>query len=66
MKVALCRMECIHMTEATVNILRIYFSYNNKFEQEKNLSYIVKIQNILKLWKFRNLTIAGELSLLRH
>ena len=54
------------MMEATVNILRIYFSYNNKFEQEKNLSYIVKIQNILKLWKFRNLTIAGELSLLRH
>ena len=53
------------MMEATVNILRIYFSYN-KFEQEKNLSYIVKIQNILKLWKFRNLTIAGELSLLRH
>ena len=38
--------------------MRIYFSYNKKLEQEKNfLNHIVKIQNILKLWKLRNLTI---------
>ena len=51
-------MECIDLTDYVIKILRIYFSYNKKLEQEKNLlNHIVKIQNILKLWKLRNLTI---------
>ena len=34
----------------------------HKLEQEKNfLNHIVKIQNILKLWKLRNLTIEGRI-----
>ena len=45
-----------------IKILGIYFSYNKNLEQEKNfLNHIVKIQNILKLWKLRNLTIEGRI-----
>ena len=61
-KMALCGMDCIDLTEDVIKILGIYFSYNKKLEQEKNfLNHIVKIQNILKLWKLRNLTIEGRI-----
>ena len=59
---ALCGMHCIDLTEDVIKILGIYFPYNNKIEQEKNfLNHFVKIQNILKLWKLRNLTIEGRI-----
>ena len=49
-KMTLCGMDCIDLTEDVIKILGIYFSYNKKLEQEKNfLNHIVKIQNILKL-----------------
>ena len=55
-------MECIDLTDVVIKILRIYFSYNKKLEQEKNfLNHIVKVQKILKLWKLRNLTIDGRI-----
>ena len=58
----LCGMKCIDLTDDVINTLGIYFSYNKKLEQEKNfLNHIVKIQNILKLWKLRNLTIEGRI-----
>ena len=59
---ALCGRDCIDLMEDVIKILGIYFSYNKKLEQEKNfLNHIVKIQNILKLWKLRNLTIEGRI-----
>ena len=61
-KMALCGMDCIDLTEDVIKILGIYFSYNKKLEQEKNfLNHIVKIQNTLKLWKLRNLTNEGRI-----
>ena len=54
---ALCGMEYIDLTEDLKEIFGIYFPYNKKLEQEKNfLNHIVKIQNVFKLWKLRNLT----------
>ena len=59
---ALCGMECINLMHDVLKILGIYFFDNKKFEQEKNfLNHIVKIQNILKLWKLRNLAIEGRI-----
>ena len=55
-------MKGISLTDDVIKFLGIYFSYNKKLEQEKNfLNHIVKIQNILKLWKLRNLTIEGRI-----
>ena len=58
----LCGMDCIDLTEDVIKILGIYSSYNKKLEQEKNfLNRIVKIQNTLKLWKLRHLTVEGRI-----
>ena len=37
---AFCGMECIDVTDDVMKILGIYFSYNQKIEQEKNLKYL--------------------------
>ena len=59
---ALCGMECVDLTDDVIKILGIYFSYNKKLKQEKNiLNHTVKIQNIIKLWKLRKLTIEGKI-----
>ena len=61
-KMILCGMDSIDLMEDVIKILGIYFSYNKKLEQEKNfLNHIVKIHNILELWKLRNLTIEGRI-----
>ena len=63
---ALCGMECNDLTRDVIKILGIYFSYNKKLEQEKNFfNHIVKIQNILKLWKLRNLSIEGRIAVFK-
>ena len=57
-----CGMECIDLMSTVIKILGNYFSYNKKLEQQKNFfNHIVKIQNILKLWKLRNLSIEGRI-----
>ena len=54
-------MECINLTDYVIKILGIYFSYDKKIKQEKNLlNNIAKIQNILQFWKFGDLTIEGR------
>ena len=61
-KMALYGMECIDLTDDVIEIPDIYISYNKKIKQDKNLlNHIVKIQNILKLWKLINLTIEGRI-----
>ena len=61
-KLALCRIKCIDLASNVIIISGIYFYYNKKLEQEKNFfNHIVKIQNILKLWKLRNLSIEGRI-----
>ena len=51
-KMELCGMECIDLTSDIIKILGIYFSCNKKFERNKNFfNHILKILNILKLWK---------------
>ena len=63
---ALCGMECINLTDDVIKVLGIYFFYNKKIEQEKNfLNHIVKIQNILRLWNLRNLTIEGRIVVIK-
>ena len=61
-KMALCGMECIDLRSDVIKILGIYFSHNKKLEQEKKFfNHTVKIQNIFKLWKQRNLSIEGRI-----
>ena len=52
--VALCGMTCVNLNKETVKILGVHFSYNKNLEQDTNFcEYIVKTENILKLWRMK-------------
>ena len=58
---AVCGMKCIDLTNETIKILGIHFSYNSKKMNEENFSKSVsKIQNVLGLWRNRSLTLEGR------
>ena len=62
----LCGMECIDLTKNSVKIPGIHFSYNKKIENEENLlSLLKKIENVLKIWKIRNLTDQGKITIFK-
>ena len=47
--------------EYTIEILGIHYSYNKQLENDKNFKkYIAKIENVLKLWRARNLSFEGK------
>ena len=53
------------MNEA-VKILGCHFSYNRTLQQENNFrKHISKIENILKLWRMRNLTLEGKINVFK-
>ena len=61
-RVALCSMQCIIINEETVKILGINFSHNKKLEEEKSFNnHIAKIENVLRVWRMRDLTIEGKI-----
>ena len=65
-QVAICGMKCVNLNNETVKILGIHFSYNKNLEQDKNFCKdIVKIENILKLWHMRQLTLEGRIRVFR-
>ena len=62
----LCGMECIDLTKNSVKILGIHFSYNKKIEDEENfIKLIKKIENVLKIWRKRNLTVQGKITVFK-
>ena len=55
-------VTCVNLKKESLKILEIHFSYNKKLEQEKNFGcHIVKIENVLKSWKMRDLPIEGKI-----
>ena len=54
----LCGIKCVNLKRNNVKILGVYFLYNINLEQDKIFSeHIVKIENISKLWRMRQLTL---------
>ena len=65
-QVAFCGMRCIDLVSNTIKILRIYFSYNEKLEIQENFEkHIIKIEKILWIWRMRDLTIAGKITVFK-
>ena len=65
-QVALCGMKCVNLNNETVKILGVHFSYNKNLEQDKNFSeHILKIESILKLWRMRQLTLEGRITVFK-
>ena len=54
-------MQRINLNEKTVKILGIHFSCNKKLKEEKNFNnHVVKIENVLKVWRMRDVTTEGK------
>ena len=50
----------------SVKILGIHFSYNKKIDIEENfIKLIKKIENVLKIWRIRNLTVQGKITIFK-
>ena len=63
---ALCVMKCVKFNNETVKILGVHFSYSKNLEQDKNVcKYFVKIENISKLWRMRQLTLEGRITVFK-
>ena len=46
--------------------LGIHFSYDKKIENEENfIKFIKKIENVLKIWRIRNLTVQGQITIFK-
>ena len=65
-RVTLCGMRCIKLHEDTIKILRIHYSYDKQLESGENFKkYIGKIENVLKLWRARNLSLKGKITVFK-
>ena len=65
-QVALCGMKCVNLNSETVKILGVHFSYNKTLEQDRNFSeHVARIENILKLWRMRQLTLEGRITVFK-
>ena len=61
-KLALCGMKCVDLNSALIKTLRICYCYDKKLENEKRFfNYIIKLQNVLKMWGMRNLPPLGKI-----
>ena len=59
---ALCGMKCTDLRNEAIKILGVYFSYNQKIKDDKNVYNISSnIQRVLNLWRMRNLTLEGRI-----
>ena len=55
-------MKCFNLKVNTINIFGIHFSYNDKPNMDKIvLTAVSNIQNVLKKWCVRNLTLEGKI-----
>ena len=61
-KKAVCGVKCIDLTTETIKILGAHFSYNQKLKTQKNfVKSITNMQNVLNLWRMRNITLEGKI-----
>jgi hypothetical protein len=63
---ALCGLKSVDLTQSTIKILGLHFSYNEKLKNEKNFTDTVsKIENLLRVWRLRNLTLEGKITIFK-
>ena len=59
---ALCNVKNINLCDNSIKILGFHFSYNIELSRDKNFVYVIKkIENTLKMWNMRQLTLIGKI-----
>ena len=65
-QLAVCGMKCIDLCNEAMKILGTYLSYNNTIKEEPNFPKVVSgVYIVLKLWRFRNLTLEERIVVLK-
>ena len=63
---ALCGVKNVDLTKDCIKILGFYFSYNAMLSRDKNfLSVIKKIENTIRVWKMRWLSLIGRITIFK-
>ena len=65
-KLALGGIECVKLNNDVIRILGTCYSYDKKLGNEKNfLNHIIKLQNILNMWRMRKLYLSSKISIFK-
>ena len=65
-QVALYGMRCVDLVSNILKILGIYYSYNKKLEIQENFKrHIIKIKKKLRIWKMKDLSVAGKITVFK-
>lgn len=63
---ALCNFTNVDLKKSFIKILGFHFSYNEALSIDKNfISVLKKIENLLKVWKMRHLTLNGKITIFK-
>ena len=61
-----CGLKSVDLSNDTIKILGIHFSYSKKVQMQNNfISTIKKIQQVLRLWNSRMLTLEGRIMIFK-
>ena len=59
-------MRCVNLHENTIKIFETHYSSNKQLENDENFkTYIAKIENVLKLWRSRDLSLEGKMTVFK-
>ena len=65
-QVSVCGMKSKNLLQDSIKILGVHYTYNQKVFVEKNYTEIIEnILGILKVWKMRNLTTIGKITIFK-
>ena len=65
-KRALCGLTSIDLSQTTIKILGVHFSYNKTLRDEKNFVITIKkIETLLQIWRQRELTLEGKITIFK-
>ena len=63
---AVCGLKSVDLSNDTIKILGIHFSYNKKVHMQNNfIAMIKKIQQVLCSWNSRTLTLEGRIMIFK-
>ena len=63
---ALCGLTPVDLTQSTIKLLGMHYSYNETLKNEKNFTETVKkIERVLQIWRQRFLTLQGKITIFK-
>ena len=63
---ALCGLNPVDLTQNTIKVLGVHFSYDETIKNERNFTEsVTKIETVLQIWRQRHLTLQGKITIFK-